>query len=80
MAHNSLAAKARRNGYCVPSRLVHLLVVAILLSTVSGCMRWHPGLTVEGYGKPAGDVLPLLEKASRLEAIVDTRGGLFEMV
>lgn len=60
--------------------MAYLLPMAIFLSTISGCMRWHPGMTVEGYGKPEGDAAQLLEKASRLEAIVDTREGLLEMV
>lgn len=80
MAHNHLATITRQNGNDAVSKMAHLFLMAILLSTISGCMRWHPGLTVEGYGKPQGDVEQLLEKASRLEAIVDTREGLLEMV
>lgn len=80
MALNSLATTNNQNGNGVMRKMVPFLFMAMLLATLSGCMRWHPGLTVEGYGKTEGDVVQLLEKASRLETIVDTREGLLNMV
>jgi tetratricopeptide (TPR) repeat protein len=80
MALNSLAMMKSHNGIGVIRKMAHFFLMAILLSTISGCMRWHPGLTVEGYGKPEGDVVQLLEKAGRLETLVDTREGLLDMV